>query len=73
LATRTEMLSHVDGLYVVSSRLETEYYALMAAVKRLEKQMEEQIADRAEVRSELLDLKDQVSQLNDRIAGRDTN
>ncbi len=73
LATRTEMLSHVDGLYVVSKRLETEYYALMAAVGRLEKQMAEQIADRSEVRSELLDLKNQVSQLNDRIAGRDTN
>ncbi len=73
LATRTEMFSHVDGLYVVFKRLETEYYALMAAVGRLEKQMAEQIADRSEVRSELLGLKDQVSQLSDRIAGRDTN
>ena len=72
---RSEMLSQVDGIYVIIKNLQTEYHALAAAVGRLEKQMAEQVADRMEVRSELVGLKTQVSQLSDRIAelGREPN
>jgi len=72
-ALRSEMLSHVDGIYVKLNRLEIEYQALRAAVGRIEKELVVQNADRMEVRSELLGLKDQISKLNDRIAGRDIN
>jgi predicted nucleic acid-binding Zn-ribbon protein len=72
-AVRSEMLSHVDGIYVKLNRLDTEYQALRAAFARVEKEVAAQNADRMEVRSELLGLKDQISKLNDRIAGRDTN
>ena len=72
-ALRSEMLSHVDGIYVKLNRLDIEYQALRAAVGRIEKELAAQNADRMEVRSELLGLKDQISKLNDRIAGRDIN
>jgi hypothetical protein len=73
--TRSEMLSHVDGIYVGLGRLEIEYQAFRAAVGRLEKQMAEQIADRMEVRAELLGLTDKVSQLTVSISelGREMN
>jgi hypothetical protein len=72
---RSEMLSIVDGLYVALRRLEIEYQALRAAYARIETQMAEQIADRMEVRSELLGLTDKVSQLTLSIAelGREMN
>ena len=72
-AVRSEMLSHVDGIYVKLNRLDTEYQALRAAFARVEKELAAQNSDRTEVRSELLGLKDQISKLNGRIAGRDTN
>ncbi len=72
-AMRSEMLSHVDGIYVKLNRLDIEYQALRAAFARVEKELAAQNADRMEVRSELLGLKDQISKLNGRIAGRDTN
>jgi hypothetical protein len=36
---RGEMLSHFDGVYKRFDRLESEYYALSAAVKRLEEKL----------------------------------
>ena len=68
MATKADMLSYMDDIYNRFDRLESEYQALNAAVGRLEQQMTEQNVDRLAVRSELVELKDQVSQLTDRIA-----
>lgn len=67
LATRDEMLSHVDGLYVRFGILNSEYHALSAAVRRIEEQMAQQTVDIREMRSELVKINDQISQLAQRV------
>jgi len=67
LATRDEMLSHVDGLYVRFGILDSEYHALSAAVRRIEEQMAQQKVDIGGVRSELVKINDQISQLSQRV------
>lgn len=67
LATRDELLSHVDGIYVRFGRLESEYAALIAAVRRLEQQMAQQNADLGAVRSELVEVRNEISQLAQRV------
>ncbi len=62
-----EMLSHFDALYQRLDRLETEYQALSAAVRRLEDRFES-LEQKLALRSELVVLKDRVAQLEQRIA-----
>ena len=67
---RQEMLSHFDGIYKRFDRLENEYQAVSAALKRLEDRVAavEQKLDRMALRSELVELKARVATLEDRIA-----
>jgi chromosome segregation ATPase len=67
LATRDELLSHVDGIYVRFGRLESEYAALIAAVRRLEQQMSQQNAGLGAVRAELVEVRNEISQLAQRV------
>ncbi len=67
LATRDEMLSHVDSLYVRFGILDSEYHALSAAVRRIEEQMAQQTVHIGEMRSELVKINDQISQLAQRV------
>ena len=67
LATRDEMLSHVDGIYVRFGHLDSEYHALSAAVRRIEEQMAQQKVDIGAVQSELVRINDQISQLAQRV------
>ena len=67
---RDEMLSNFDAVFKRLDGLETEYYALTAAVGRLEQRMAaiEQKIDKFALRSELIELKQRVQQLEERIA-----
>jgi hypothetical protein len=67
LTTRDEMLSHVDGIYVRFSHLDSEYHALSAAVRRIEEQMAQQKVDIGAVQFELVRINDQISQLSQRV------
>jgi uncharacterized coiled-coil DUF342 family protein len=67
LATRSEMLSHVDGIYVRLGRLESEYSALTAAFQRVEQQVTQQNAGLGEVRNGLIEVRNEISQLAQRV------
>jgi chromosome segregation ATPase len=67
MATRDELLTHVDGIYLRLDQLTSEYHALSAAVRRLEDQMTQQKVDIGAVQSELVRINDQVSQLAQRV------
>jgi predicted nuclease with TOPRIM domain len=67
---REEMLANFDAVFKRLDRLESEYHALTAAVKRLEDRMAavEQKIDKLTLRSELVELKERVQALEQRIA-----
>ncbi len=67
---REEMLANFDAVFKTLDRLESEYHALTAAVKRLEDRMAavEQKIDKLALRSELVELKERVQALEQRIA-----
>jgi chromosome segregation ATPase len=67
LATRDEMLTHVDGIYGRFNRLEHEYYALIAAVRRIETQMKQQNANLEVLRAEMLEVRKQIADLSQRV------
>jgi chromosome segregation ATPase len=67
LATRDEMLTHVDGIYVRFDRLETEYHALSAAVRRLETEMKQQNANLEVLRAEMFEVRKQILDLTQRV------
>ena len=69
-AFRRETNGHFDAIYKRLDRLESEYQALNAAVRRIEERLAavEQQLDRMALRSELLELKAQVADLEERIA-----
>jgi tyrosine-protein phosphatase YwqE len=66
-ATRDELLTHVDGIYLRLGQLTSEYHALTEAVRRLEDQMTQQTVDIGVVQSELVRINDQISQLSQRV------
>lgn len=70
VAFRRETNAHFDAIYARLDRLESEYVALSAAVKRIEERLAvvDQKIDRMALRSELLELKAQVANLEERIA-----
>lgn len=67
---RQEMLANFDAVFKRLDRLESEYHALTAAVKRLEERMSaiEQKIDKLALRAELVELKERVHALEQRIA-----
>ena len=67
---RDEVMTHLDGLWKRFDRLESEYYALKAAVDRVEQRIAavEQKLDKMALRSELIEIKDRVATLEHRIA-----
>lgn len=67
---RAEMLRNFDAVFKRLDRLETEYQALSAAVRRIEERMTavEQAIDKLALRSELVELKERVQSLEQRIA-----
>ena len=67
LATRDAMLTHVDGIYGRFDRLEHEYYALVAAVRRIETQMKQQNANLEVLRAEMLEVRKQIADLSQRV------
>ena len=69
-AFRRETNGHFDAIYKRLDRLESEYQALNAAVRRIEERLTavEQKLDRMALRSELIELKTQVANLEERIA-----
>ena len=69
MVTKADMLGYLDDIYKRFDRLESEYQALSAAVRRIEERMTavDQKLDRMALRSELIELKEQVLQLSQRI------
>jgi uncharacterized protein involved in exopolysaccharide biosynthesis len=67
LATRDAMLTHVDGIYGRFDRLENEYHALVAAVRRIETQMKQQNANLEVLRAEMLEVRKQIADLSQRV------
>ena len=67
LATRDVMLTHVDGIYGRFDRLEHEYYALIAAVRRIETEMKQQNANLEVLRAEMLEVRKQIADLSQRV------
>lgn len=74
---RREMLDGFGHIYAQLDRLETEYQALKAGVRRLEEKVEslekrvasiETKLDRMALRSELMELKERVLEIEHRIA-----
>ena len=63
-----ETLSHFDEIYRRLDRLESEYQALAAAVKRLEVAFAEDRASRKGMESEIEKLKVQIADLQERLA-----
>lgn len=68
---RAEFAGHLDAMYKLFERLETEYHALAAAVKRLEERMGavEQRLDRIEKRLDKMALKSELDELKVRVDG----
>jgi predicted nucleic acid-binding Zn-ribbon protein len=69
MVTRDELLGYLDDIYKRFERLESEYQALSAAVRRIEESMAavDKKLDRMALRSELIELKEQALQLTQRI------
>jgi uncharacterized protein involved in exopolysaccharide biosynthesis len=67
LATRDETFTHVDGIYVHLGRLEHEYHALTAAVRRLEAEMKQQNANMEVLRAEMFEVRKQILDLSQRV------
>jgi uncharacterized protein involved in exopolysaccharide biosynthesis len=67
LATRDAMLTYVDGIYGRFDRLETEYYSLIAAVRRLETEMKQQNANMEVLRAEMFEVRKQILDLTQRV------
>src|SRR3954447_12269902 len=67
LATRDVMLTYVDGIYGRFDRLEHEYYALIAAVRRIEAEMKQQNANLEVLRAEMLEVRNQIADLSQRV------
>jgi phage shock protein A len=67
---REEMLANFDAVFKRLDRLESEYTALSAAVARIEKRLEgvDQKIDKLALRAELLELKERVHALEQKIA-----
>jgi chromosome segregation ATPase len=67
LATRDETFTQVDGIYVHLGRLEHEYHALTAAVRRLEAEMKQQNANMEVLRAEMFEVRKQILDLSQRV------
>ena len=67
LATRDETFTQVDGIYVHLGRLEHEYHALTAAVRRLEAEMKQQNANMEVLRTEMFEIRKQILDLSQRV------
>lgn len=57
-----DILQHFDELYKRLERLETEYYAINAAIDRIEKRL-----DKERLEGEVADLKQRISTLQERV------
>jgi len=67
LATRDELFTQVDGIYVHLGRLQTEYHALVAAVRRIETEMKQQNANMEGLRTEMFEVRKQILDLTQRV------
>lgn len=67
LATRDETFTQVDGIYVHLGRLQNEYHALVAAVRRLETEMKQQNANMEVLRAEMFEVRKQILDLSQRV------
>lgn len=67
LATRNETFTQVDGIYVHLGRLQNEYHALVAAVRRLETEMKQQNANMEGLRTEMFEVRKQILDLTQRV------
>ena len=67
LATRDETFTHVDGIYVHLGRLQNEYHALVAAVRRIEIEMKQENANMEGLRAEMLAVRKQMLDLGERV------
>jgi len=57
-----DILQHFDEIYKRLERLETEYYAINAAIDRMEKRL-----DKERLEGEVADLKQRISTLQERV------
>jgi chromosome segregation ATPase len=69
-----DLLDHFDRIYTRLDRLETEYFSINAAIDRLEsvigkidKKLDAELSLRERLEKEILDLKQRVSVIQDRI------
>jgi chromosome segregation ATPase len=69
-----DLLDHFDRIYARLDRLETEYFSINAAIDRLEgivgkidKKLDAELSLRERLEKEILDLKQRVSVIQDRI------
>lgn len=67
LATRDETFTHVDGIYVHLGRLQNEYHALVAAVRRIETEMKQENANMEGLRTEMFEVRKQILDLGERV------
>jgi len=67
LATRDELFTQVDGIYAHLGHLEHEYHALVAAVRRIETEMKQQNANMEVLRAEMFEVRKQILDLAQRV------
>lgn len=70
---RSETLTHFDDIYVRLDRIQDEYQALNAALKRLELAFEEDRAERKTILAEIEKIKLQIADLQERVARLETD
>ena len=64
---RLDMNARFDAIEVRLERLETEYHMIVAALRRIEEQLSQQLDDRSRLKAEVSGLKTRVSELQERI------
>jgi chromosome segregation ATPase len=72
LATRDDVFTQVDGLYVHLGRLNAEYHALTAAVRRIDIEMKQGNANMESLRAEMFEMRKQILDLGERVTRLET-
>lgn len=67
-----DLLEHFDEIYRRFERLETEYYSIIAGLKRIEDKLDKEISKRELIEREIAALRERVSKLQERIENIDS-
>jgi chromosome segregation ATPase len=67
-----DILKHFDEIYHRFERLETEYYSIIAGLKRIEDKLDREISKRELIEREIAALRERVSKLQERIENIDS-